>query len=343
MSLINQVLNDLEKRGVAKSAMGDEAIRIVPSHEKSKMWLYFAAVILAASIVALLWVIEHKQTTQPQIAAVTSVPIVGVMTISHAAVESQPQPASTVGQTITNAESTDDTKPIVVVKKPKIEVAATPLLVKKSNSNDGIAQITPEAKKFKKISLQQQAENEFRKAYLLAQQGRYADAVTGYQIALKLDPSHVMAREALVSALQESKRYVEAESVLNEALSLDVKQTHFAMILARLQVERNAVPLALETLEKSLPYAEKLADYQAFIAAILQRQARHKEAITFYQNALLITPTSGLWLMGIGISMQADKQKDEALDAYKRALETHSLTPELQAFVEQRIKEIKPK
>jgi MSHA biogenesis protein MshN len=143
--------------------------------------------------------------------------------------------------------------------------------------------------------------------------------------------------------LQENKHFAEAENVLKDALDQDVKQTHFAMLLARLQVERGAVPLALETLERSLPYAERMADYQAFMAALLQRQGRHKEAITYYQNALQMSPVSGLWLMGMGMSMQADQQKEEALDAYKRAIDTQSLTPELQAFVEQRIKEIKPK
>ena len=131
--------------------------------------------------------------------------------------------------------------------------------------------------------------------------------------------------------------------MLKEALALDEKQTHFAMLLARLQVERNAVPVALETLQRSLPYAERMADYQAFMAALLQRQERYKEAITYYQNALQLSPLSGLWLMGLGISLQADQQKDEALNAYKRAIETHNLSPDLQAFVEQRIKELKPK
>jgi MSHA biogenesis protein MshN len=46
--------------------------------------------------------------------------------------------------------------------------------------------------------------------------------------------------------------------------------------------------------------------------------------------------------MGLGISLQAESRKDEALDIYKRAIETRSLSPELQAFVEQKIKEIKP-
>ena len=81
----------------------------------------------------------------------------------------------------------------------------------------------------------------------------------------------------------------------------------------------------------------------AFIAALFQRLGQHKEAIAYYQKALEMSPVSGLWLMGLGISMQADHQNEAALETYKRAIDSLSLSPELQAFVEQRIKEIKPK
>jgi MSHA biogenesis protein MshN len=97
----------------------------------------------------------------------------------------------------------------------------------------------------------------------------------------------------------------------------------------------------LETLGKTLPYADQEAAYQAFMAALLQRQNRHKEAITHYQIALQLSPSSGLWFMGLGISLQAVQRKEDALDAYKHAIETRSLSPELQAFVMQRMKELK--
>lgn len=191
------------------------------------------------------------------------------------------------------------------------------------------------------LSSQQQAENEFRKAYLLMQQGRLREAATGYKAALLIDPAHVLARQALAATLLQSNLNANAEKILQEGIEQNPKQTHFAMQLARLQVERNAVPLALSTLEKTLAYANQQADYQAFVAALLQRLNRNTEAITYYQAALQISPNSGLWLMGLGISMQAEKRKEEALDAYNRAFEAHSLNPELQTFVAQRVAEIK--
>ncbi len=195
-------------------------------------------------------------------------------------------------------------------------------------------------KRATQLSVQQQAENEFRRAYQLMRQGRSTEALAGYESALRLDPGHDMARQSMVSLLLEKKRNADAERVLQEGLKNNLQQSSFAMLLARLQVERNALPQALDTLQNSMPYAEKRADYQAFVAALLQRQNQHEEAVAHYQAALQLTPNNGVWLMGLGISMQSLKRDAEARAAYRRALETHSLNNELQEFVERRLKDL---
>jgi MSHA biogenesis protein MshN len=192
----------------------------------------------------------------------------------------------------------------------------------------------------KLISSAQQADAEFRKAVDLMQQGRVADAMAGYEAALRLDAGHDAARQALVALLQEQKRSTEAERVLQERLKNHPQHTGFAMLLARLQVERGALEQAVATLDKSLPYAGTQADYQAFFAALLQRQSRHKEAIEHYQVALQLVPDKGIWLMGYGISLQAVQRNDDARESFRRALDSKALSPELQAFVQQKLKEL---
>ena len=190
------------------------------------------------------------------------------------------------------------------------------------------------------ISPQQRAENEFSKANQAAQEGRTNDALAGYEAALLIDSSHKAARRAWVSLLLGLKRNDDAEHVLQRGLKRDPHETSFAMLLARLQVERNDVPLALETLQKVLPYAEGQADYQAFVAALLQRQSRHEEAIAHYQIALKLVPNNGIWLMGMGISLQAMQRNADAREAYQRALASNSLSAQLQAFVQNKLKEL---
>lgn len=190
------------------------------------------------------------------------------------------------------------------------------------------------------ITPQQQAENEFRKAYGLMQQGQASAAVSGYETALQLDAGHLVARQTLVRLLLENKRNADAERALREGLQHDQKQHSLAMLLARMQVGRNELPQALDTMQKSLPYAQQQADYQAFVAALLQRQNRHREAIIYFQNALQLSPQSGVWLMGLGISLRAEQRNAEARDAFNRAMESHNLSAELQSFVTQQLKEL---
>jgi MSHA biogenesis protein MshN len=196
-------------------------------------------------------------------------------------------------------------------------------------------------KQVKQLTVQQQADNEFRKATGLVQQGNANDAMDGFDAALRLDPDHEAARQALVVLLLEKKRNADAERLLQDGLKRNIKNSGYAMLLARIQIERDASWQALLTLQKTLPYAEDQADYQAFIAALLQRLDRHKEAVTHYKLAVQLAPDSGVWLMGLGISLQALQRNAEAHDAFQRATDTHSLSADLQAFVEQRLKELK--
>ena len=99
-------------------------------------------------------------------------------------------------------------------------------------------------------------------------------------------------------------------------------------------------PPALETLQTTLPYAENRADYRAFIAALLQRQNRHDEAVAHYQAALKLQPGNGIWLMGAGISLQALHRDQDARAAYQRALASNTLNAQLRAFVQQKLKEL---
>jgi len=186
----------------------------------------------------------------------------------------------------------------------------------------------------------ERAEDEFRKATRLLNQGRVAEAIDGYKITLTQDARHVAARQALVGLLLESRRLDEAQQILQEGLSLNPDRSAYAMLLARIQVERGDVQGAHDMLNKHAGSAAGDADYHAFDAALLQRLGRYKEAIAGYQVALKLAPRAGLWWMGMGIAMQADKRDAEALDAFRRARAVGGLSPDMLAFVDQRLKQL---
>jgi MSHA biogenesis protein MshN len=189
----------------------------------------------------------------------------------------------------------------------------------------------------KQFSRAQQAETEFRKGVAAMQQELGEDAAASYREALQLDAAHDGARQALVALLLDEKRNEEAERLLQERLENRPEHTGFAMLLARLQVERAATGEALITLERSLPHAGTKPDYLAFLAALQQRNNLHAEAVAHYRAALKLQPGNGAWLMGCGISLQALRRTEEAKDAYRQALESKTLSPELKVFIQRKL------
>lgn len=394
MSLINQVLSDLEKRG-ANAVPAGASIRVVPMQSnRLKVALLTAALLALVFLAANLWLDssqpemsaparalqppvpnpvvvpqpqpvaaiaqeapqeknrqeEGTQETATEIAGpasrlsleLSSIPLPSTLRTRMPATTTEPRPGS--GKAAPPAaRAAHETGTSTMRNTPKAAENKAPAPVSPASVPAPALSPTPAAPASgvdKQTSVKQQADNEFRKANGLMQQGRIDEALAGYEAVLRLDAGHDETRLALAGLLLKNKRNADAERVLQDGLNRNPKHSGFAMLLARLQVERNALPLAMDTLQKTLPYASQQADYQAFIAAVLQRQNRHAEAISRYQVVLQLAPNSGVWLMGLGISLQAVQRNDEARTAFKRAIESGNLSTELQDFVNQRLKEL---
>lgn len=366
MSVINRVLHQLEQRGAHPAEQ--EMVRAVPqAGRRSAMPLLALGAALVAGVAAWQWMQARKldaateSPAQRQSAAPVAAPASGALAgkpqAEMLAPDPQPDagsgtpPPALVGEKTVLASSPAPSAPPRQARDrlrqyPKAlpkELAppAEPQPAQPASPDAQAAAQTPgDEPPVKQVSPAQYADAEFRKAVALMQQGRITDAMAGYEAALRLDAGHDAARQAWVVLLLEAKRGADAERVLQEGLKGKPEHIGFAMLLARLQVERGAVGQATETLEKLLPYAGSQADFQAFLAALLQRQNRHDEAINHYRIALQLAPHNGVWLTGYGISLQAAQRAGDAREAFRRALDSKTLSPELQSFVRMKIKEL---
>ncbi|MDK9725767.1 MAG: tetratricopeptide repeat protein [Sterolibacteriaceae bacterium MAG5] len=182
------------------------------------------------------------------------------------------------------------------------------------------------------------AESAYRKAMAAVRRGAVAEAVDGLRAALKLDSHHVSARQALLSLLVEQQQWDEARHLLEEGLAADPAQSSWAMALARLQLEQGKLPEAVDTLARHARHADQNADYQAFLALLLQKQKRGREAAERYRAALALKPAESRWWYGLGLVLDADQKPQEAREAFLKAKETGNLSPELAAAVDQKLK-----
>ena len=69
-----------------------------------------------------------------------------------------------------------------------------------------------------------------------------------------------------------------------------------------------------------------------------QTLCTRKEAIEEYQATVRLSPQTGIWWMGLGLSLEADGRTAEAREAYQKARASGTLSPELAAFVEQKLR-----
>lgn len=349
MSLINQVLTQLEQRGV-QSAPHHTLLRAVPVRAE-RNWLKIILIVCAALLLlmaATLLGIKFKTPVKESSAT--------------GSIASSAQTSASAPPGI--AENT------VVVQPPaakmSLELEVTPLLKPKRAPMEGtfaqaavkasapaksevIRQVQTDTKvvgiqvaavseePLKIVSNTQRADAEYRKAITLQKQGLITEALAGYAAALNSEPQLEAARMSMVALLVEKKRIAEAEKVLQDGLVIQPTQLEFSMFLARIQVERGTSAAALATLKNNLHLAHDRAEYQAFYAALLQREGRHEEALESFQNALRIVPQSGIWLMGYGISLQALARNEEAKKIFQQAIATQTLSPELTAFVQQKL------
>ena len=182
------------------------------------------------------------------------------------------------------------------------------------------------------------AESEYRKAIDAVNQGRVAEAVDGLTRVLRDDPLHTGARQLQVKLLLEAGRGDEALLALHVGLQGQPAQLGWAMTLARLQVDRGDLAGAWQTLEFSLPAAERNADYQGFAAHVLQRLGRQREAAVYYQAATRLVPGDGRWWLGLGLAMEAEGRVSESREALLRAKQCGNLNSALSALVEQKLR-----
>ena len=186
-------------------------------------------------------------------------------------------------------------------------------------------------------TVEEQAEDRYRKALTLIQKDRENQARPLLEEALELSPGHVAARETLAALLSDAGQNQEAEAVLRAGRALNPDHAWFALSLARLQAARGDTEDAVATLQSGMGGRGVNAEYHATLAALLVRLKQYPEAARQYQQALKLQPGQGTWWMGLGLSMEAQGKGDEARSAYRRALKAGNLPDRLEGFVRAKI------
>lgn len=373
MSLINKMLQDLEQRTdtAAKNEPLSGEVRAVPAAARLSGRLA-ALLVLGVAALVLVWMVLAPRVTPAPVTLAPSRPA-AALAPTPTTIASTPAPAVETAPTVAATPASGASDRVANKRQPVAETKTKPPAVPAANAKvnanpvaasaqavlkkpsrvvaeeavpdgdkTGPASVsTPESKSQKRFNPRQQSDNLYKQAIAQVQQGRDIEAIQGLRRALEASPDNVKARHMLVGLLVARNALDEAFALLREGLKLTPGESDFSLQLAHLRLESGDAEAAMATLEQGLQSAADAPQYHAFYAALLQRTKRHEEAVQHYLVALRSDPAMPLWLVGIGISLQAQGKDADAAEAFRRARDGGLLTPQLLQFVEQRLSQLK--
>jgi MSHA biogenesis protein MshN len=115
----------------------------------------------------------------------------------------------------------------------------------------------------------------------------------------------------------------------------------FALVLSRIHLERRDNAAALDVLNLVRPRAQALPEFNAILGMVLTRLDRHAEAADAYRANLRATPDNGAAWIGLGNSLNAQGQRAEAVEAFKRAMSVTPPGSDLNNLAEQRLRAVR--
>ena len=357
MSVINKMLQDLDRRQ-ALAGVGDaQIVRPSPTKVAGREWFWR---ILAALLACLLgwmgWVAvqllpgkalvtdaayQAAAAAKNQPAPKPAPPTPAAAPVAAASVPAAapaPPPAAAPAAAESPRPASDALRLAVQIETPMKATEPEPVKAEAAKPKPAPV-IKPKPatvdKRERTPSATDAAEAHFRRAALLLSHGRVSEAEDQLIAALNADAAHQAARQTYVALLLEQSRTDAARRVLQDALALNPAQATFALALARIHAEQRDYYAALEVMDRAGSIARN-ADFQALRGAVLQRLARHGEAVEAYQNAIRGGTQPATTWVGLGISLEATGRKADAAQAYRRALAAGPIAPEAREYAESR-------
>lgn len=179
-----------------------------------------------------------------------------------------------------------------------------------------------------------------RAALGMIKRGQPQQAEAALQALLDDEPEFVAARLTMASVMLQQRRDADAEQLLRDGLAIHTDDIELALLLARLLVDRDAVTDAVAVLEAAEVQGTARVERDAFLGALYQRLGLHDAARAAYESVVSLDQQRGTAWLGLAISLSELQRADEALQAYRNALDDQALSPRVRDFIALRIRSL---
>ncbi len=326
MSLINQMLRDLEKRNHVNNPQQPLDIKVSELSTK-KPGSLFLIIPIAVSL-SIFMIFQHYITREsPKERRLTGKPAPEII---H---QMQPGTATALLSPATIVEKAAKKSP--TNKKTTKTVAKKKAYSKQKPTHPGsIQKAAAQPKTFKGYSPREQAE----KLFLQIQQTDLPSIVrSNLEQVLNLDPMHLKARILLAQILLKQGLKQQTADFLDQSLQLFPENLLFIKTRAQIYLQQKNHVAALKILNTRDTSSINDPTYLSLLAAAYQQQGNFKQSVNIYQRLVTLSPNTAQYWLGLAIALENTGTKQQAVTAYQQAIDKNTLKSAIIHYINQRI------
>ncbi|MFW5442929.1 MAG: tetratricopeptide repeat protein [Methylococcaceae bacterium] len=329
MSLLNQVLIDLEKRNTKNTPEQQPLNNIkTPPLTQKKPYYLLLAFILFASIAGIIF--YHLKEPEKQVKTISS-------SLKKIASLTLPEEKPVITFPTAIAQDIQVTKPKVSTPVQKPKQKQKPKLAETKPAPASIS-TKPQKKIFKTFSHTQQAEQFFKSA---KRQQNKSEKQRKLELALKLNPRHVNARLLLSNILNAQGLSIQTAELLDHGLAIFPQNLQFINLRSQLLLQNKQAQEALIVLQNIDESQVQNETYLSLLASAYQQNNNNLKSLQLYQQLLTINPLKAEYWLGLAIAAEKQGNTKQALKAYQEALNKNTLKSVIVSYIKQRISILK--
>lgn len=172
------------------------------------------------------------------------------------------------------------------------------------------------------------------------QQRRYQQALDSYREALGFDPTRLDWRLRLAELTLASGDLEQTRLVLAEGVSVHPRDVGLRLALANLLREQKKPAEALATLEGVVPAAAEAVAWYQLRGGLAQQLGQWPLARDSYEQLVLLAPTEARHWLGLGLATDASGDLAGARQAFARALSLPGLSATSRDYLTTRLKQL---
>ena len=378
MSVINQMLKDLDKRQTEQRT-GANAITLQSTEHSSSKLIIIVAVIILINILAIIAWQFYSENKELKALTFQSTQVNNIKNTANETIKVKKTTNSTLKDEIVKNIQMSDKLAISDKEKESTNKAINKttenvdtLAINKRNvsniteTNSDTATVsnhlhtaavkktpvTPVAKTSSKplpskpsltitrsqLSPQALSEKKIKQAEKAIEARNLIKAESLFEEVLLLIPEHTIARKQLAALWYGKKSYQDAINLLSQGISLEPLDEEMRLMSAKIYLEQDKSQQALNIL---MPVnSSDLIELQAILANIAAELNKYDIASKSYKKLIILEPNIARWWLGLAVSHDRQGKFALASHAYSQAIAKGNLSNNALQFARQRISEL---